>query len=937
MMQNKDIYAVVDLETTRTTAQEGRIIQVAIAFVQNNTVINQFSTLVNPQSNIPRNITKLTGITDEMVKGAPTFKDVAITLHAMLVGTIFVAHNVNFDLPFLNLAFERENITPLKNLALDTVQLSQIIWPTAPGYRLSDLTQYLKFEHKRPHQADSDALATAMLLIAILKQVNALPMVTLQGLVDLPLALVRDTKRVFEKALHINQATPQPLPKQLQVISGLAIRRFSKPTPLSNKNSYAYPAKKANMEQILAPTLTYSTQQAKLMNLIYEHYHELDDETTPLVLEAPTGMGKTLGYLLPYAYLANEQGRPVVIATPTINLQHQVVEVVNHELNAVLPFEVRGVSLKGKSHFLNLQSFYRALQVDEGSASLQFIKAQILVWLTETLTGDLDDLNLNNASERFLHKLTQSANNPAGSNFYGHEFWERQEIMAQRAQFLIVNHAYLASYASELGRDQKPFLVLDEAQSLPDAVINQSRQTLDFDRWRANTQFAYSTVMNDSQHNVGTILKRLPGGNNFQGHLGDNLQALQEAVMLLKKTMYRHFLLSSKTPPTDGKRETAVEVPLLAQYWIDHADTTQAIHQLALQLDDTLDDIMRAFSQLKGAFSLEERQTLADFRRLLNAISNAENQLVTFQQILVDFPSASVFWLTEISRQEENHIILSGGLLHTFDYFKTRVYPYFEPATLIGATLFTSSKSTYLYDRLNIDRSQSTSFRFPEVFDYAKQAEFIIAKDAPDVNDSRYGAYLAKQIIALTTMVQENTLVLFTSHEMLQHVFSLLQSSHQFTQSNMTVLAQGISGGPQKLLKRMQKEQHLVVFGAASFWEGIDLPSQQVRMVLMTRIPFEQPDNIVQKAEEAVLLSEGKQPFYQNTLPKAVLKLRQGVGRLIRRQDDYGVIVIFDSRMLNKRYGKTLQKMLPKGLPQVELNSTEIVNNVREFFVKHHK
>lgn len=936
-MQNKDIYAVVDLETTRTTAEEGRIIQVAIAFVQNKKIINQFSTLINPHSNIPRNITKLTGITNEMVHGGPSFEDVAITLHAMLAGTVFVAHNVNFDLPFLNLAFERAGLTALKNTAIDTVQLSQILWPTAPGYRLSDLTQYLGFDHERPHQADSDALATAELLIAILQRAATLPMVTLQSLVELPLALARDTKRIFQLALEENQAEPQLLPNQLQVIAGLAIRRFSKPAPLSNKDEYAYPTKKATLEKLLAPSLAYRPQQAKLMNLIYNHYHDLNDVTTPMVLEAPTGMGKTIGYLLPYAYLANEQSRAVVIATPTINLQQQIMHTINNDLNEVLPFEVRGVSLKGRTHFLNLQSFSRSLQVDEGSASLQFIKAQVLVWLTETLTGDLDDLNLNNASERFLKKLTQSANNPAASNFYGHEFWERQEVSAAQAQFLVVNHAYLATYARELTDEKKPFLVIDEAQRLPDAVIDQSRKKLDFDRWRANIQFAHNTALANHDDGLGSILERLNGGKNFQTQLEQTLQELQSDITELKSTIYRRFLLSNQTPPTDGKRESSVAVTDLAQYWFDHRDTVKNIHIQTLRLDDLLDNIMEAFSQLKGAFSLAERQLLADFRRLLNGISNAESQLTGFQQELVDFPDASVFWLTEITRQDENHVILSGGLLHTFDYFKSRIYPYFEPVTLIGATLFTSTKSSYLYDRLNIERKESETFRFGEVFDYENQAELVVANDAPSVNDSNYSSYLAKEIVELSTTVGENTLVLFTSHEMLQDVFIRVQSNPKFMKSNMTVLAQGISGGQQKLLKRMQKEQHLVVLGAASFWEGIDLPDQQVRLVLLARIPFEQPDNIVQKAEEAVLLAAGKQPFYQNTLPKAVIRLRQGVGRLIRTDQDYGVIVIFDSRIVNKRYGKTLQKMLPRTLPQVAVKSEQILQEVTEFFTKHRK
>lgn len=936
-MRIKDIYAVVDLETTQTVTAEGQIIQIAIAFVQNQKVINQFSTLVNPGKKIPDNITKLTGITDAMVASAPYFKDVAMSIYAMLQGTVIVAHNIEFDLPFLNYAFEQVGITPLKNRAIDTVQLSQILWPTAPGFRLMDLTQYLNFEHDHPHQADSDALATAKLLIAIQKRAVSLPMVTLQALVDLPLALARDSKTILEQALVMNQAQPEPLPKQLQVIDGLAIRRFSAPAPLGMKKDYKYPAKKAALEQIFGQGLTYRSQQAKLMNRIYQHYQADECSEGALVLEAPTGMGKTLGYLLPYAYLANEQERQVVVSVPTITLQQQVVNSVNTQLNSLLPFEVRAVSLKGRRHFLNLQSFKRSIHVDEGSANLQFIKAQILVWLTETLTGDLDELNLNNASQQFMVKLTQGANNPAGSNFYGHEFWERQSEQAAAAQFLVVNHAYLATYAKTLTSERKPFLLVDEAQQLPDAVIEQSRLRLDFDRWRAQGVYAYNLLATDMNDSLQPIIKRLAGGQQIRQQFTNQLQALIEIIPRLKTNLYRTFLLSQHTPPTEGQRQQALDTQALAQFWVTHQDDISQLNRITQQLNDLLDDLMDTFAQANHAFSLAERQLLADFRRLLGSLNADMDKVNQFQQELVDFPHATVFWLTETVRQEENHIVLSGGLLHTFDFFKTRIYPYFMSPTLIGATLFTSTKSSYLYDRLNIDADQAESYVFPETFDYQQQARMFIAKDAPGVNDGEYARYLAQQVVELTTSLHENTLVLFTSHEMLQVVYTMVHNNQQFIDSDMMVLAQGISGGKQRLLKRLQTEKKLVVFGTASFWDGVDLPDDKLRLVILARLPFEQPENIVQQAEEQMLIANHREPFYQNTLPKAVLRLRQGVGRLIRSPRDYGAIVLYDNRMFTRKYGKTFQKMLPKGLEQNFINSNEILRQVKEFFNEQRK
>ena len=151
----------------------------------------------------------------------------------------------------------------------------------------------------------------------------------------------------------------------------------------------------------------------------------------------------------------------------------------------------------------------------------------------------------------------------------------------------------------------------------------------------------------------------------------------------------------------------------------------------------------------------------------------------------------------------------------------------------------------------------------------------------------------------------------------------------------MTLLAQGVTGTRSKIMKRLQNESHMVVLGANSFWEGVDLPGDQLRMVVIARLPFDQPNSVLARAEEAVLMAHGKQPFYQSTLPKAVLRLRQGVGRLIRKPDDFGAVVIYDPRILTKSYGKTLRNMLPEEMPQYTLADNEVVPKVKRFFDAH--
>jgi ATP-dependent DNA helicase DinG len=286
-------------------------------------------------------------------------------------------------------------------------------------------------------------------------------------------------------------------------------------------------------------------------------------------------------------------------------------------------------------------------------------------------------------------------------------------------------------------------------------------------------------------------------------------------------------------------------------------------------------------------------------------------------------------------RDDINYLKLSGGLLHTVDYFKDKIYPYFMPPTMIGATLFTSTKSSYLYERLDLDRESADVHQFDDVYDYEHQSQMLLVDDAISPTDSRYPVYVAKQLDHMLGAMQENTLVLFNSFDMIEQVFHYMQQ-HQIAQKHgMTLLAQGITGTKGRILKRMQSENKMIVLGANSFWEGIDLPNEQVRLVVITRLPFDAPNTIPQKAEESILKAAGKQPFYSNVLPKAVLRLRQGVGRLLRTPEDYGAIVILDSRIVQKTYGKTLRKMLPKKMPQEVIKGNQVADYLQKFFTEH--
>ena len=224
-MAKNQTFAVVDLETTGTKMDgTNRIIQFSCVLVQNRKIVNTFNTLINPLMAIPADVQNLTGIHEKDVRHAPLFDDVAGTIYALLQDTVFVAHNIQFDYRFLNAELERVGYPELDLKGVDTVQLSQILYPCLASYRLQDLSAALKISHERPHQADSDAVVTAELLIKLMDQIHQLPDSLLRQLESMGDALLFETGMLFSNELR-NRNAPKKYNADLIQVGKITFRR----------------------------------------------------------------------------------------------------------------------------------------------------------------------------------------------------------------------------------------------------------------------------------------------------------------------------------------------------------------------------------------------------------------------------------------------------------------------------------------------------------------------------------------------------------------------------------------------------------------------------------------------------------------------------------------------------------------------------------------
>lgn len=895
-------YAVVDIETTGTKPGQDRIIQFGCVLVENGEIVSRFATDINPEREIPKQIENLTGISTKRARKAPLFDDVALTIQNLLEDTVFVAHNTHFDFNFLNAAFQQAGYPPLTCPRVDTVELSQIFFPTEPSYRLSDLSENFQLQHQNPHQADSDAAVTAELLIMIMDKIATLPLLTLEQIVRIGSnALTMETTDFIQAQLAERQQDVGPLPAEWHVVGNLVLRKKDYTYFAEEQQELTYPRSKRAKQKLYGDYLHYRTEQARMMNAVYDHFTKGPKN---LFLEAATGMGKTIGYLLPLAYLATPE-KPAVVATTSLLLQEQLVAKDIPLLNQILPRPLQPLVMKSPSHYLHLARFAATLKqaVSKQSGLYQM---RVLVWLTETETGDLDELNLTTLQHEFWQKVGHRGNQdlPEDSLYAEEDFWRYLNWRKRQANVWILNHAFLVHEEQRPSKmlPELDYLVIDEAHHLPDTALKASGtyfQNASYER--------FMRYLEDRQLFVGNEL--LPQ---------KELTLYQQILMELNEQFrdFFHFL----------SRRLKGQEQLLTKELFDQL--TQEEEEVCLRIEALFQDT---------------QQLQADFRRVLGETGAKTQQLIVhewfdlfdymtdlaqlFLRLLNDWSPRYVKWVDLESNPYQGRLHtsdLEAPLLPTTHWYQTT-----KQVLFTGGTLKIGNNKHYLPEQLGLTEVVFKTLANP--FDYSEQARLMVPSGAEDAKEQVHAATVIETLKQLQTL-ERPILVLFTSHELLNQVY---QGIHMpFLINGREVLAQGKGGSREKLLKRFSHSDNAILMGADSFWEGVDVPGNTLQLVVVTKLPFEHPQRPLVKARNQLLTANGKNPFYKDSLPKAGLRLRQALGRLIRSETDRGVLLVLDRRIVTASYAGQLLRALPKELPLVEGPLEELTEWTRDFLLE---
>ncbi|MCX7616798.1 helicase C-terminal domain-containing protein [Tepidiforma sp.] len=886
-------YIALDLETTGLDPARDRIIEVgAIRFTEAGEEA-EFSSLVNPGRRLSPFIERLTGITNRDVAAAPPLERIAEELRRFVRGHTIVGHNIEFDLEFLRAAGVAE-----AGDAVDTAALARLLLPDLKNHGLADVAGALGLEPDSRHRALSDARLAARVFTRLLRLARELEPDRRATLA----ALVAGDAPALARVLAEDGRPPEPRPAVLPVPLP-----FEAPPPLTPRNPPVRVAR-GDVEAVfraLAAGLPGFEQRDEQMAMA-EAVRRAFDHGGHLMVEAGTGVGKSLAYLVPAALDAVRNGRRAVVSTNTIALQEQLLQKDIPVLREALvragvirrEEDLRVSLLKGRGNYLCYARWLASYVSGARDPDVARLSANILLWIEQTRTGDRAELRLGPEDWMTWARLS-AADADCLSRQHRHVregncFLWRARKTAESAHLLIVNHALLLADIASGGSAIPSFdhLIVDEAHNLEDVATQQFGGAL--------TARALGEAL-DGIHRPGTRDHREGGAvlllRSFEGEpYAGAARALLGLAGAAREAARPFFEAVGSLPGRDGegerlllssvaRREPAWE--RVEALWEALAAQLERVERAGEEAGRLLGNApVEAASELAGEFLAPFRR-LADLRRLGGQIVNP----------------AGAEMITWAERTREG-----VGSLHMapIDVGPILWEQVFEPRRAVVATSATLSANhdmSFAAQRLGLQDPETLELGSP--FDYERAALLAAVDDLPEPNHPDFPARLAAAIGQLARASRGRAMALFTSNALLRQVSELVRPVVE--PAGIVVLAQGIDGTPRWITEQLRENHETLVLGSASFWEGVDIRGEALSLVMITRLPFDVPTDPVARARA----EQYDDPFNQYQVPAAILRFRQGFGRLIRDRRDRGVVAVFDRRLWEKRYGRQFIDSLP--------------------------
>jgi len=654
-----------------------------------------------------------------------------------------------------------------------------------------------------------------------------------------------------------------------------------------------------------------------------------------LAVEAGTGVGKSLAYLIPAILYATTHKKKAVVSTHTINLQEQLSQKDLPMLEAILPAKFSHTMLKGRANYLCLRRLHKVMQqADHLFTSPEQQELQrIFEWSKTTTDGSLSDFETEPdakvwaqiCSERGLCSPKLCGRDSEFAKNRGLCFFQRARQRFLAADVLVVNHTLFFTLLGGMDEEgdsegilfKNDFLIFDEAHTMESVAakhiglnVSSGQVRYALQRlWNPRTEKGLLAVLRQ-----GSSVKLVA---DLLGETDGFFQNVEQACEELRTAQ-------AAAPAKRGASEST-------------AGRSRAWSELRIRRPDLVkDSLTLPITRVREAVSELIKQS--GDKEMAEELAECNRRLLELRGAVAEFLSQTagdhVYWV-ERSGKVQRTLSLNAAPVNVADYLRRRLFGSETSVVMTSATLAMRSAefgmrneeegrasatsphsplrtphSALDYFAKQVGAESATLLQVGSPFDYERQMKVFVANRMPDPRDPDYPDALAHWIGHFVRMTHGKAFVLFTSTKLMQDVGARMEPF--FTELGVKCLVQGTGTPRTAMLEKFKEDVDSVLFGTTSFWQGVDVPGEALSNVIITRLPFAVPDHPLIEAKIESIEARGGNSFMEFSLPEAVLKFRQGVGRLIRTKTDTGIVVILDNRVLAKRYGRDFLNSLPK-------------------------